>query len=62
MLFGRRKFAIAMTSLVMTFVLALTGVVDGGNWQGTIGLIVGLYGVAEAAEGAAQAFANNRSA
>ena len=61
-LFGKRKFTIALLALFMTFFLALIEVVDGGNWMGTVGFIVGLYGGAEAAEGAAHAFANNRSA
>lgn len=40
-----------MTALGMSFVLALTGVVDGSNWVAVTGLIVGLYGAAEAYEG-----------
>lgn len=35
----------------MSFVLALTGTVDGGNWVAAVGLIVGLYSGAEALEG-----------
>lgn len=48
----KRKFVVAMTALVMSFVLALTGVVSGGNWVGVTSTIVGLYAGAEAWEGA----------
>lgn len=47
----KRKFTIALVALVMSFVLALVGTVDGGNWVAVTGLIVGLYGGAEALEG-----------
>lgn len=47
----KRKFTIAALALVMSFVLALTGTVDGGNWVAAVGLIVGLYSGAEALEG-----------
>lgn len=47
----RRKFTISATALCMTFVLALTGTVNGANWVSAVGLIVGLYGGAEALEG-----------
>lgn len=48
----KRKFIIAFVALCMTFVLALLDVVDSGGWVGSVGLIVGLYATAEAAEGA----------
>lgn len=51
----KRKFVVAMTALVMTFVLALKQFVDGGEWVMAVGLIVGLYGGAEALEGRAHA-------
>lgn len=57
MLERKRKFAIAFVALVMTFVLALLEYVDGNNWVTAMGLIVGLYGTVEAAEG----FANART-
>lgn len=47
-LYRKRKFVIAFTALAMTFVLGLTGVVDGSNWVASVGLIVGLYGMANA--------------
>lgn len=47
----RRKFAIALVALVMSFVLALIKVVDGANWVAVTGLIVGLYAGSEALEG-----------
>lgn len=48
---GSRKFTVAMVALVMTFILALPvcGVVDGGQWVAASGLIVGLFGGANAA-------------
>lgn len=54
---GKRKFVVAMTALIMSFVLALKGgqTLSGGEWVACIGLIVGLYGAAEAAEGHAHA-------
>lgn len=52
----RRKFVIAASALVLTFVLALVGVVTGGNWVGAVGAIVGAYSTAEAFEG----YANRR--
>lgn len=58
LLFGKRKFTIALLSLMMTFVLALMGVVDAENWFKTIAAIVGLYAMFEAGEGAAHSFAN----
>lgn len=51
MFLGKRKFVVAMTALVMSFTLALADVVDGSNWVAVVGLIVGLYGASEAAEG-----------
>jgi len=61
-IFGKRKFTIALTALVMTFILALLEIVDGGNWVGAVSFIVGLYAGFEAAEGAAHGIANSRSA
>lgn len=55
MLRGKRKFTIAAMALLMSFVLAFVDVVDGGNWVAVVGLVVGLYGGAEAAEGMAHA-------
>lgn len=55
---GKRKFLIAATALVFTFVLALIGVVSGSNWVAAVTTIVGLYGGAEAVEG----WAHTRSA
>lgn len=59
MLSRRRKFAIAGAALVMSFILALVGVVEGPQWVQVTGLIVGLYGGAEAAEGFAHARGNS---
>jgi len=50
LLYGRRKFTIALLALIMTFVLAFCGIVSGGNWVTAVGLIVGLYGGAEMGE------------
>ena len=50
LLYGRRKFTIALLALTMTFVLAVCGIVSGGNWVTGVGLIVGLYGGAEMGE------------
>lgn len=47
---GNRKFSIALLSVVLTFILGLVGVVDGGNWVAAVGLIVGLFGGANAME------------
>lgn len=58
LLFGKRKFTIALAALVASFVLALWGVVDAEAWWKVTTAIVGLYGVAEAGEGAAHAIAN----
>lgn len=52
---GKRKFTVAAAGLVFTFVLALVGVVEGSQWVQAVGLIVGLYGGAEACEGFAHA-------
>ena len=49
-LFGKRKFIIAGTALLMTFFLANVHVVDGSQWFHTIGAIIGLYGVANVGE------------
>ena len=43
-------FTIALLALTMTFVLAVCGIVSGGNWVTGVGLIVGLYGGAEMGE------------
>lgn len=51
LLLGKRKFLTAMTALVMSFILALEGTVDGSNWVAVTGLIVGLYAGSEAVEG-----------
>jgi len=61
-IFGKRKFTIALLALILTFVLALIGVVDGSNWMMSVAAIVGLYSGFEAGEGAAHAIANSRSA
>lgn len=58
LLYGKRKFTIAFTALVMTFVLALWGVVDAEAWWKATTAIVGLYGAAEAGEGAVHAITN----
>lgn len=55
MLKRKRKFVIALSSLTFSFILALTGTVDGSNWVAAVGLVVGLYSGAEAAEGWAHA-------
>lgn len=55
MLNRKRKFLIAASALVLTFVLALLGVVEGSHWVAAVSAIVGLYGGAEAAEGYAHA-------
>lgn len=47
----KRKFLIALLALVFTLGLAMAGKVDGGQWVTAVGLIVGLYGGAEALEG-----------
>lgn len=47
----KRKFVIALLSLLFTLGLAMGGVVDGGQWVTAVGLIVGLYGGTEAYEG-----------
>lgn len=51
----KRKFVVAMTALVMTFILALKGGLSGGEWVMAMAAIVGLYGGAEAIEGRAHA-------
>lgn len=53
MLSRKRKFIVAASGLVLSFVLALpfVGVVNGGQWVTVVGLVVGLYGSVEAAEG-----------
>lgn len=45
---GKRKFIVAMTALMMTFILALADKVEGGEWAITVSAIVGLFGVANA--------------
>jgi len=47
---GNRKFIVALIALVMSFVLALVGVLAGEHWVTTIGLIVGLFGAANVGE------------
>lgn len=55
MLNRKRKFVIAATALLLTFILACMDVVNGSNWATAVSAIVGLYGGAEAAEGYAHA-------
>lgn len=49
-LYGRRKFTIALLALALTFTLALLRIVAGGEWVTAVGLIVGLYAGAEMGE------------
>ena len=49
MIYGWRKFIVAMSALTMSFILGFVKVVDGGEWVAAVGLIVGLYGAASAA-------------
>lgn len=51
MLERKRKFVIALVALLASLGLAIGGVVEGGEWVTAVGLIVGLYGGAEAWEG-----------
>lgn len=51
----RRKFTVAIVALCMSFALGLVQVLDGGQWVTAIGLILALYGGAEAWEGAQHA-------
>lgn len=60
LLHRKRKFVIAATALVFTFILALLDVVSGSNWVAATSTIVGLYGGAEAAEGFAHARFNQQ--
>jgi len=53
-MFGKRKFTIALMSLIMSFVLALMGLLSAEGWWKVVTAIVGLYG----ATNAASAFAN----
>ena len=50
-LFGKRKFTIALMALIMSFVLALMGLVTPEAWWKCVTAIVGLYTGAEAWEG-----------
>ena len=50
LLFGRRKFTIALLALVMSFVGLAFGWLDGGQWVTAIGLDIGLYSGAEMGE------------
>jgi len=47
----KRKFLVAVIALVMSFILALMGILEGSQWPLTVAAIVGLYGGSEAAEG-----------
>ena len=49
-LYGRRKFTIALLALALTFTLALLRIVSGGEWVTAVGLTVGLYAGAEMGE------------
>lgn len=60
LLFGKRKFTVAVMALMMSFVLALIGVVDAENWRWCVAAIVGLYAAFEAGEGAAHAAFNDK--
>ena len=47
---GKRKFVVALLALCMSFVLALAGILAGGQWVTAIGFVVGLYGAANVGE------------
>jgi len=47
---GKRKFTVALLALVMSFVLALAGILAGEQWVVAVGLVVGLYGAANVGE------------
>lgn len=54
-LFGRRKFTIALLALVASFVGLAFRWLDGAQWVTAIGLIIGLYSGAEMGETIAKA-------
>jgi hypothetical protein len=43
---GWRKFSVAMTSIILSFVALSQGWIDSGSWTAIVGLVVGLYGAA----------------
>jgi len=49
---GQRKFVIALLALLCSFALALVGKMTGSEWVTAVGLVVGLYGAANAATAA----------
>jgi len=47
---GKRKFIVAMSSLLLSFIALVAGEINGAEWVTIDGLIVGLYGGAEMGE------------
>lgn len=47
---GKRKFIVAMTTLMMSFIAVLVGEITGAEFVTLDGLIVGLYSGAEMGE------------